>query len=60
MRMPGDHTITSKAEKDATLQFTAEAGKTYYVWQQVKMGVWAARSGLKAPESIMKALKGGE
>lgn len=43
---PGNHTITSKAEKDATLQFTAEAGKTYYVWQKVKMGVWAARTDL--------------
>lgn len=43
---PGKHTITSKAEKDATLDFTAEAGKNYYVRQEVKMGVWAARTGL--------------
>lgn len=44
---PGSHTVTSKAEKDASLQFTAEPGKTYYVHQQVKMGVWAARTGLE-------------
>jgi hypothetical protein len=44
---PGNHTITSKAEKDATLQFTAEAGKNYYVRQEVKMGVWTARTGLE-------------
>ena len=44
---PGNHTITSKAEKDALLQFNAEPGKTYYVHQQVKMGVWAARTGLE-------------
>lgn len=44
---PGSHTITSKAEKDATLDFKAEAGKTYYVHQEVKMGVWAARTGLE-------------
>lgn len=44
---PGNHTITSKAEKDATLEFTAEAGKNYYVRQEVKMGVWSARTGLK-------------
>lgn len=43
---PGKHTITSKAEKDATLDFTAEAGKNYYVRQEVKMGVWPARTGL--------------
>jgi len=43
---PGKHTITSKAEKDATIDFTAEAGKNYYVRQEVKMGVWAARTGL--------------
>jgi len=43
---PGKHTITSKAEKDATLDFTAEPGKNYYVRQEVKMGVWAARTGL--------------
>jgi hypothetical protein len=25
----------------------AEAGKTYYIWQEVKMGLWMARSLLQ-------------
>lgn len=44
----GQHTIVSKTEKDVQLDFNAEAGKNYYVWQEVKMGVWAARSSLHA------------
>jgi Protein of unknown function (DUF2846) len=43
---PGKHTITSKTEKDATLDVDAQAGKNYYVWQEVKMGAFAARSAL--------------
>ena len=44
--IPGKHTIVSKTEKDVSLDFTAEAGQNYYVWQEVKMGMWAARSAL--------------
>ena len=43
---PGSHTITSKSENDATLTFSTEAGKNYYVWQEVKMGLLMARSKL--------------
>lgn len=43
---PGEHTITSKTEKDATLTIDMLAGKIYYVWQEVKMGMFAARSAL--------------
>jgi hypothetical protein len=43
---PGHHTIVSKAENDATLDIDAEAGKAYYVWQEVKIGIIAARSKL--------------
>lgn len=43
---PGSHSIVSKTENDATLNLNAQAGKNYYVWQEVKMGVWAARSEL--------------
>jgi hypothetical protein len=43
---PGKHVLMSKTENDAQLDFTAEAGKNVYVWQEVKMGVWAARSAL--------------
>ena len=43
---PGPHTITSKTEKDSTITIDMLAGKIYYVWQEVKMGVWKARSTL--------------
>lgn len=41
---PGHHTIMSHTETNPTLDLDAEAGKAYYVWQEVKMGMWAARS----------------
>nr|WP_232099146.1 DUF2846 domain-containing protein [Aeromonas veronii] len=44
--IPGSHTITSKSENDATLTLSTEAGKNYYVWQEVKMGLLMARSKL--------------
>lgn len=43
---PGEHVITSKTEKDSTLTIEMLAGKVYYVWQEVKMGMFAARSAL--------------
>jgi Protein of unknown function (DUF2846) len=42
----GPHVVVSKAENDSTVQLTAENGKAYFVWQEVKMGLWAARSEL--------------
>lgn len=43
---PGKHTIVSKTENDVTLDIDAQPGKNYYVWQEVKMGMFAARSAL--------------
>lgn len=43
---PGKHTVTSKSENTDTLEFEAAAGKLYYVWQEVKMGVVYARTKL--------------
>jgi PBP1b-binding outer membrane lipoprotein LpoB len=43
---PGSHTIVSKAEKDATVKVSASAGRNYFVWQEVKMGMWQAGSML--------------
>lgn len=43
---PGEHTIVSKTENDPQLKLTAAAGKNYFVWQEVKMGMWAAGSAL--------------
>lgn len=44
---PGTHEITSYSEANSTLKLTTEPGKAYYVWQEVKMGVWMARSLLQ-------------
>ena len=43
---PGTHTITTMGEKGSSLSLDAQPGQTYYYWQEVKMGMWAARSML--------------
>lgn len=43
---PGKHTITSEAENKDTLDVDAKPGTNVYVWQEVKMGVFSARSKL--------------
>lgn len=43
---PGTHVITSKTENDSTLTLYTEPGHTYYIWQEVKMGMFVARSKL--------------
>lgn len=42
---PGHHTVDSQ-DGIATLGLDTQAGSVYYVWQEVKMGVWSARSAL--------------
>lgn len=42
----GEHTLVSKTENDAVLPVKTVAGKNYFVWQEVKMGMFAARSAL--------------
>jgi len=45
---PGNYTFVSKTpENKASLDLTLEAGKIYYIKQQVKMGIIAARTGLE-------------
>ncbi len=43
---PGEHTITAAGENADTLTLNAEAGKNYYVWQEMKMGLLLARAKL--------------
>jgi len=43
---PGHHTVTSKTEKDSSVIIDMVAGQIYYVWQEVKMGMFAAGSAL--------------
>lgn len=56
---PGKHTLVSKTENDSILDITAEAGNNYFVWQEVKMGAFAARSQLQlvSPEVGQNAVK---
>jgi len=44
---PGRHTLLSKAENDSVLELNTETGKNYFVWQEVKMGLWQPRSLLQ-------------
>jgi len=43
---PGTHVITSKAENTSELSIDTSAGKVYYVWEEVKMGLMYARNKL--------------
>jgi len=44
---PGSHVLVSKTENDSVLKVDTVAGRIYYVWQEVKMGLIAARSKLQ-------------
>ena len=44
---PGKYNVESHAENVSNLSLTTEAGKNYFVWQEVKMGMWMARSLLQ-------------
>ncbi len=44
---PGSHTLVSKTENDSAVKLDAVAGRNYFVWQEVKMGMFAARSNLQ-------------
>lgn len=44
---PGQYNLDSHTENVSNLSLTAEPGKDYFVWQEVKMGLWAARSQLQ-------------
>ncbi|MBK5398060.1 DUF2846 domain-containing protein [Pseudomonas sp. TH39(2020)] len=43
----GQQTLVSSAENDSELKLTAEAGKNYFVWQEVKVGFIKARNNLQ-------------
>lgn len=44
---PGKHTVLSKAENNEMLDVDAQAGKNYFIWQEVKLGVLFARNKLQ-------------
>jgi hypothetical protein len=47
---PGSYTFLSRSENNAFLEVTFEAGKIYYLEQEVKMGMIYARTKLKLVE----------
>lgn len=47
---PGIHTVMGKSENESSVRFHALAGKLYYIWQEVKMGILFARNELKLVE----------
>lgn len=47
----GKHRITSKSENDDTIEIDTVAGKLYYIWQEVKMGILYARTKLHAVDT---------
>lgn len=47
---PGQHLLESHAENNSSMNITVEAGKIYYVRQQVKLGFAYAETGLKQLE----------
>ena len=44
---PGPHAIRSKGENEEILNLTTAAGRVYYVWQEIRMGLFMARSSLQ-------------
>lgn len=44
---PGIRTVTGKSENESSVRFHAVAGKLYFIWQEVKMGLLYARNELK-------------
>ncbi len=49
---PGRYVVTSKAENDSEAAIDAKAGANYFLWQEVKMGLWYARSSLQAVDEL--------
>jgi hypothetical protein len=43
---PGKHTLGSKGESGSTLVVDVAAGRNYFVWQEVKMGMLSGGSAL--------------
>lgn len=44
---PGQHVVLSDAEVEDKLTLDVQAGKNYFVWQEIKMGAFMARTKLQ-------------
>ena len=54
---PGPHYVISTAENTGVAHFDFQAGKVYYLYQGVTMGVWTARTSGFFPMTREKALE---
>ncbi len=52
LQEPGAHLFVSKAENKSELPIVLEAGKTYYLEQQIKMGLLTARANLERLDDV--------
>jgi len=43
---PGLYVVTSEAENISEIPLTLIEGRNYYLWQEVRMGIWKARTSL--------------
>lgn len=51
--LPGLYNVESTAENISSLALQADPGRNYFIWQEVKMGMWMARTQLsQVDESI--------
>lgn len=53
---PGKHAFTSQGD-ESEITIDTEAGKLYFVWQEVKMGMWSGGSKLQLVDA-KKGMKG--
>ena len=44
---PGKHTVTSHAENVSSITLSTLPSNTYYIWQEIKMGMWGPRTSLQ-------------
>ncbi|UTW03616.1 DUF2846 domain-containing protein [Amphritea atlantica] len=44
--IPGQYDIDSIAENNCSLSLSVEPNQNYFVWQEIKMGMWMARCAL--------------
>lgn len=51
---PGKYNIESHVEDVSSLILTVDAERNYFVWQEVKMGLWTARSLLQQVDEITR------
>ena len=48
---PGEHEVISETENTSKLTLKTEPNRSYYIWQEVKMGILSARSKLQVVDA---------